>query len=150
MIISYDKKKWEEIVLHKLQYLILISVLYCPSPAGTGTVKQSQTWGRKALGFGCTTFGWASCTIVQQGVEPRLMPDRPLPENPTIIDLRVSELVSNPVKSCLVGDGDKYRHAHTCTWTHTHTHIHTHTHTHTHTYIYIYIYRPSQVHQIAW
>ena len=36
-------------------------------PTKACTVQQSQTWGRKDLGFGWATFRWASCFIVQQG-----------------------------------------------------------------------------------
>ena len=47
-------------------------------------------------GFGWATFGWASCIIVQQGSSLGSCPTF-FPKTPTIIDLRVIDLVSSPV-----------------------------------------------------
>ena len=62
----------------------------------TGTVQQRQIWGRKALGFGWATFGWASCVIVQQSSSFGSCPTFP-PLIPTISDLWINDLVSSPV-----------------------------------------------------
>ena len=42
--------------------------------AGTSTIQQRQTWGRKVPGFGWATVGWASC-IIDFSVQFKLLSD---------------------------------------------------------------------------
>ena len=59
-------------------------------PAGTGTVQQRQTWGRKNPGFG----GRAASECHRARALAR---ERPPPLIiPTLIDLRVIDLMSSP------------------------------------------------------